>query len=1241
MQKISRKLALIFFAFALISSNVIVSSVQSQTILYINPQTTMYWKQGYVDYAPSGVPDFDQRQDSWGKIDPTGMWKWTWCGPTAVANSLWWMDSRFEPGQTPPPTISDGYPLVTAYGGYDDHDPQNVQPFITDLGWYMDTDGNRTGYPWSGTDVHQMEKGIAMYLRARGLETEFVIKKMKKPNFFYIEYEIERCEDVILLLGIWQSNDGINWWRVGGHYVTCAGVDSQNMQIAFSDPDANSAEAGGLGRVLPPGVPHNHPPRPILPPQRDTVHNNASFISHDIYTATATSPSPGGVFAIDLYEPLIYPGFVQNIQGQNCPSEFKSQEGEYNPLAPFTAVEVEYSVIISPADWYFKPPQEDYAPSGVPDFDQKQWVTDINWTNPWPPIGTWSHCGPVAVANSLWWLDSQLEPNPIPPPTINDGFPLVQSYGPGIIDDHDPQNAPLLIENLAWLMDTNGMRTQPPMPHCGTEVHDMEVGIDMYLHNKGLEWKFYEHTQPYPDFYWIEEEIKKCEDVILLLGFWQNLGTEIKPYWVRTGGHYVTCAGVDSTNMMLALSDPYIDNAEWGFPGKVIPPPPHPHTGPPETLHNNATYVSHDFYLVGPSPSPGGPFGLYQYPAEDIIDNFGSCQNTPEEFIQYDHEYVPGIPIYTEIEYAVIISCKTGLVAAGCEDTNVYVWDFLGNLQWQWATGPPVLSVAFDNEARYLASGSRFLPDGPGVLSFFDAVAVTNGGLNPPLWAKELPISESYDGGWAGTESKSVDVKYNFYNQCYIVAAAHDYGLNLYDQWGNLIWQYFDREGPETIVRISQDGNTIVCADYHSMILHYFSHLRDGVPGWGPKDGIPLWSFGGYMHEFAVYWTAISGLGDYVAVSGWFEPWPPSQPENTAGVVLLNRTGGAVWWHSLTKGGFVRVDMPCNGRSVVAVNDNPNDQHLGCDLLYFSDGGNGWDSGDGTPIWAWWRGYPGQQNPLDDFYTVAISENGDYIATGGAPPNAYLLDNTGTLLQSMSATVGYATQSVDLTFTGKYGAYGDNYGVVWFFNKDTGVVWSRNTDRNAPIHSIAISKIYPCMFPYPDHDVTVTDIKTCKDGCIPIRTIPQNLTAHVNVTVLNQGDFTETFQVTVYANNTPINTTTVFNLAAGSSTTLMLKWNTTGFAKGNYTLWACASIVSNEINVYDNTHIDGLIAVVLPGDVNGDGSVGLVDLVMLARSYGVGSTAPNYNPNADFNDDHTIGLADLVLMARFYGQSDP
>lgn len=333
-----------------------------------------------------------------------------------------------------------------------------------------------------------------------------------------------------------------------------------------------------------------------------------------------------------------------------------------------------------PGGMYWKPSFIDYAPSGVPDFDQRQWGAYI-WKDQW---GAWSHCGPVAVANSLWWLDSEFEPNPVAPPTINDGFPLVQSYNPQW-DDHDPLNVPPLVEHLAFLMDTDGRRTS--LSHSGTNVNDMQAGLTHYLswtgvnplgdvngdgivdqtdsnivnaamgstpslgpwdlradifpasttyppiadnvidpgdlglvlQNMGQTGLFYEHTVMQPDFYFIEEEVERCQDVVLLVGYW-IFNTETGQWYREPGGHYVTVAGVDSTDMKLALSDPVQDAFESGFipEGRIPVPHVHPPGEPPYVTHNDARYVSQDIYNVAQitppwPPCPGGNWMLVSF----------------------------------------------------------------------------------------------------------------------------------------------------------------------------------------------------------------------------------------------------------------------------------------------------------------------------------------------------------------------------------------------------------------------------------------------------------------------------------------------------------------------------------------------------------------------------------------------------------------------------------------------------
>jgi len=297
------------------------------------------------------------------------------------------------------------------------------------------------------------------------------------------------------------------------------------------------------------------------------------------------------------------------------------------------------------AGWYWKPGNyTDYALSGMPDFDQKQ----DNWVN---AQGNWTYCGPVAVANSLWWFDSRNETNPVPPPTISDHYGLVTNFS-AAWDDHDVRNVIPLVNNLSYLMDTDGQRTN--VSHNGTDVHDMECGIDKYLVDTGYYGYYYETTVKMPDFQWIEDEIERCEDVVLLLGFWQEISPD---YYKRVGGHYVTCAGVNSNYSQLGLSDPDCDNAEAGGPGLVPVAHPYPHNS---SVHNDTQYVSHDIYNVVTSPSPGGIWGLEDYASGINISDF-QYQNCPPEFKYQEWPYEPGLPVYTEIEYAVAVSPKPDL----------------------------------------------------------------------------------------------------------------------------------------------------------------------------------------------------------------------------------------------------------------------------------------------------------------------------------------------------------------------------------------------------------------------------------------------------------------------------------------------------------------------------------------------------------------------------------------------------
>jgi len=602
-----------------------------------------YFKPGYPDYAPNGMPDFDQKRNGWD--DPPGSGSgYYYCGPVAVGNCLWWFDSKFEPGNTPPPDSSDGYPLVTPWGLWDDHAPANVKPFINDLAARMNTN------PSWGTYVDTMQMAIDQLLIDKGLDDELEETTYHQPDFYFIEEEIERSQDVILLIGYWYEYGPGEWERWGGHYVTCAGVNSDALMIAFSDPYYDNAETGGAGQVHDGSlIPHTHGSH------GPAIHDDAGNVSHDYYHVSLQSPSPGGTWWLPDYPPSKALPFF----GMNVPKEFEKYQAKEprDLLKQEVHTEVEYAVVICPKepDWYFKPEYEDYAPSGMPDFDQKQ----DQWDNP-PGSGNWTYCGPVAIANCWWWFDSKyqylIDPTSPPPPHENDDFPLVSAYGPW--DDHYTLNVMPLVDDLAWYMDTDGLRTGDAAQ--GTNVFEMEAAIAEWFLETETDTIFYKHTKKAPDFYWIEEEIERCEDVILLLGFWQEI-PEGSRHWYRVGGHYVTCAGVNSDSLMIAFSDPYYDMAGQGFPGRVgdgtliTPHPPAPHGS---GIHNDAGNISHDFYKVlYDSLSPGGPWSIPDYPYYDEVIYSTQFANCPPEFDSLQvYDYNPSFPVHTEIEYAVAIS---------------------------------------------------------------------------------------------------------------------------------------------------------------------------------------------------------------------------------------------------------------------------------------------------------------------------------------------------------------------------------------------------------------------------------------------------------------------------------------------------------------------------------------------------------------------------------------------------------
>jgi hypothetical protein len=109
-------------------------------------------------------------------------------------------------------------------------------------------------------------------------------------------------------------------------------------------------------------------------------------------------------------------------------------------------------------------------------------------------------------------------------------------------------------------------------------------------------------------------------------------------------------------------------------------------------------------------------------------------------------------------------------------------------------------------------------------------------------------------------------------------------------------------------------------------------------------------------------------------------------------------------------------------------------------------------------------------------------------------------------------------------------------------------------------------------------DIITRDIAVT--AVIPSKTIVQRGEVdEITVKVKNKGNETESFNVTVYYDSVSIGKQYVSNLAPSNETQILFEWNTSDVLPGNYRITAVAGPVKGEIEIYDNTYVDGAVAI--------------------------------------------------------------
>lgn len=181
---------------------------------------------------------------------------------------------------------------------------------------------------------------------------------------------------------------------------------------------------------------------------------------------------------------------------------------------------------------------------------------------------------------------------------------------------------------------------------------------------------------------------------------------------------------------------------------------------------------------------------------------------------------------------------------------------------------------------------------------------------------------------------------------------------------------------------------------------------------------------------------------------------------------------------------------------------------------------------------------------------------------------------------------------------------------------------------------------YPLMKPYSGpHDIgaTITASKTVVGQ-------GYNTTVVISVTIINYGEETETFNFT-FQTPAAVHEEVGLTLASRDSATFTFEWNTTGSAKGNYTITAYLTPVDGETDTTDNNQTRWII-ITIAGDVTSfnpgvpDYKVDMRDIGALCNRFGAKPSSPNWNPNYDVNNDGRVDMRDIGIACNNFGK-DP
>jgi outer membrane protein assembly factor BamB/PKD repeat protein len=201
------------------------------------------------------------------------------------------------------------------------------------------------------------------------------------------------------------------------------------------------------------------------------------------------------------------------------------------------------------------------------------------------------------------------------------------------------------------------------------------------------------------------------------------------------------------------------------------------------------------------------------------------------------------------------------------------------------------------------------------------------------------------------------------------------------------------------------------------------------------------------------------------------------------------------------------------------------------------------------------------------------------VYVGSYDSKLYALDaQTGTKIWDF--TTGGWVYSSPAVADGKvfFGSYDNN---IYALNQATGaLIWRYNTwdsVRSSPAVAdgmVFIGSSSKKLYVFGVHDVAILNVTPSKT------TVVQGEVVNIDVVVKNEGNFSETFDVSLYHDAINLIETRQVSLEPVTSTILTFNWDTSLVSLGNHTISATAQIVAGETDTADNSFTDGVIRIV-------------------------------------------------------------